>query len=90
MYYTFQVSAKKRKEKERFNVIKDKLKEEEKKQQEHCGRVEARLKQESAAWFTQRKYYPPIPWGRSRINLAWYAVKALKKNGLIGVTYKKK
>ncbi len=54
--FIFQVSAKKRKEKERYNAIKDKLRDEEKKQQEHCNRVEARLKKECNTWFTQRKY----------------------------------
>ncbi|XP_030836802.1 THO complex subunit 2 isoform X1 [Strongylocentrotus purpuratus] len=47
-------SAKRKKEKERFAIIIDRLKDEERKQQEHCQRIEARLKKECETWFTAR------------------------------------
>ncbi|XP_077862660.1 THO complex subunit 2-like [Saccoglossus kowalevskii] len=46
--------SKKRKEKEKYNLLIDKLKDEEKKQQEHCQRVVARLKNEKDNWFQSR------------------------------------
>ncbi|XP_038056507.1 THO complex subunit 2-like [Patiria miniata] len=47
-------STKRKKERERHNMIMDKLRDEEKKQAEHCGRVLARLKSECENWFTAR------------------------------------
>ncbi|XP_077984941.1 THO complex subunit 2-like isoform X2 [Glandiceps talaboti] len=46
--------SKRRKEKEKYNLLIDKLKDEEKKQQEHCQRVIARLKHEKENWFQSR------------------------------------
>ncbi|XP_070553830.1 THO complex subunit 2-like isoform X2 [Ptychodera flava] len=46
--------SKKRKEKEKYNLLIDKLKDEEKKQQEHCQRVIARFKHEKDNWFQSR------------------------------------
>ncbi|XP_022086856.1 THO complex subunit 2-like isoform X2 [Acanthaster planci] len=48
------VSTKRKKERERHNMIMDKLRDEEKKQAEHCSRVLARLKSECENWFTAR------------------------------------
>ncbi|XP_063970178.1 THO complex subunit 2-like [Lytechinus pictus] len=47
-------SAKRKKEKERYAIIIERLKDEERKQQEHCQRIEARLKKECETWFTAR------------------------------------
>ena len=55
LYFSHQASTKRKKEKERYAAIIDKLKDEEKKQVEHCQRIEARLKKECETWFTARK-----------------------------------
>ncbi|XP_071489382.1 THO complex subunit 2-like [Diadema antillarum] len=47
-------STKRKKEKERYALIIDRLREEEKKQMEHCQRIEARLTKECETWFTAR------------------------------------
>ncbi|UYV64100.1 THOC2 [Cordylochernes scorpioides] len=46
--------SKKKKEKERCHALIEKLAEEERKQQEHCARVQARLKAEKDSWFHSR------------------------------------
>ncbi|XP_064608579.1 THO complex subunit 2-like isoform X2 [Liolophura sinensis] len=46
--------GKKKKEKERCTSLKDKLQEEEKRQNDHVGRVMARLKHEKDTWFLSR------------------------------------
>ncbi|XP_071787081.1 THO complex subunit 2-like isoform X1 [Asterias amurensis] len=48
------VSTKRKKERERHNMIMEKLRDEQKKQVEHCQRVLARLKSECDNWFTAR------------------------------------
>nr|XP_037284733.1 THO complex subunit 2-like [Rhipicephalus microplus] len=46
--------SKRKKEKDRCDALADKLAEEERKQQEHCTRVLARLRSEKDAWFQSR------------------------------------
>ncbi|XP_077518841.1 THO complex subunit 2-like protein isoform X3 [Amblyomma americanum] len=46
--------SKRKKEKDRCDALADKLAEEERKQQEHCTRVLARLRSEKDAWFHSR------------------------------------
>ncbi|XP_070391314.1 THO complex subunit 2 isoform X1 [Dermacentor albipictus] len=49
-----QAPSKRKKEKDRCDALADKLAEEERKQQEHCTRVLARLRSEKDAWFQSR------------------------------------
>lgn len=46
--------SKRKKEKDRCDALADKLSEEERKQQEHCTRVLARLRSEKDVWFSSR------------------------------------